>query len=69
MTLDPPTTATTLTGVAAVIQAVAHSYLKNNAATNAVRAALDHVNGFRGAGGPDPNTVDVLNEALSRLER
>jgi hypothetical protein len=46
-----------------------HSDLKDESAAKAVRAALDHVKGYSGGGGPDPNTVDVLNEVLSRLGR
>ncbi len=43
-----------------------HRYLSRETSGEAIRSALEHVNGFSG-GKPDQNTVDVLNEALSLL--
>jgi hypothetical protein len=45
-----------------------YSYLRPDIAAEAIRNALDRVTRFSG-GKPDQNTIDVLNEALSRLTR
>lgn len=45
-----------------------YSYLRPEIAAEAIRKALDRVTSFSG-GKPDQNTIDVLNEALSRLTR